>query len=53
MFGLSIPNLRVAFGLRALIFHLVGEPSALSLTPSECSYTASDCCTLSWLRREW
>jgi len=26
--------------------------NALSLTPSECSYAVSDCCTLSWLRRE-
>ena len=30
----SIPNFRVVFNLQGLMLRLVGEPSALSLTPS-------------------
>jgi len=48
----STLNLWVAFSLRALTLRLVSEPRALSLIPSECSYTVNDCCTLSWLHRE-
>jgi len=52
--GLSIPNIRVAFNLRALLLHLVGnlEHIAFLLTLLECSYAMSDSCTLSWYHHE-